>query len=108
MGVVMIFPTVILPRLLLVETARRTISVSVTIPTSFFPFFTNSDPTRAVRIFLAALTIDTPGPTVLGCLRIIFSTVDILPPFYFAAARKRKSRPALLTQLELFCRKTYD
>jgi hypothetical protein len=52
----------------------------VTIPISFFPFFTNSDPTRAVFIFLAALTIDTAGPTVLGCLLIIFATVDISSP----------------------------
>jgi hypothetical protein len=66
MGVVIIFSTVILPRGLLAETARRTISVSVTIPISFFPFFTNSDPTRAAFILLAALTTDKAGPTVLG------------------------------------------
>src|SRR5262245_31467894 len=77
----MIFSTVNLPRGLLVETARRTMSVSVTIPTNFFPFFTNSDPTRAVFIVLAALTTETPGPTVLSCFFIIFSTVDMRSPF---------------------------
>src|SRR6185295_16875299 len=80
MGDVMIFSTVSLPRLLLVETARRTISVSVTIPISFFPFFTNREPTFAAFIFLAALTTDTLGPTVFSCFFIIFSTVDMFPP----------------------------
>ncbi len=77
MGVVMIFSTTSLPSGFPVAMPRRTISVSVTIPTSCFPFFTNSDPTRALRIVLAALTIDVFGPMDLGRLVIIWDTVDM-------------------------------
>ena len=57
-GEVMIFSTVSFPSGLPVATARRTISVSVMIPSICRPFFTKREPTRAWRIAFAALEIE--------------------------------------------------
>src|SRR5512139_1105459 len=77
----MTLSTVSLPSGLLVATARRTMSVSVTIPTNCFPFFTSRDPTRAVRIVLAALTIELFGPMAFGRFVMICETVDMVHSF---------------------------
>ncbi|ALA58154.1 membrane protein of unknown function [Nitrospira moscoviensis] len=84
MGLVMIFSTVSLPSGLPPATARRTMSVSVRIPTSFLPFLTNNDPTRAVRIVLAALMTDVLGPTLLGFFVMIRAIVFGIRPSYLS------------------------
>ena len=56
-------------------------SVSVTMPTSCLPFFTSSEPTRAVRIDLAALTMEVFGPIAFGRFVMICATVDMMDSF---------------------------
>src|SRR5574339_346266 len=77
-GDVMIFSTVSLPSGLPEDTARRTISVSVTMPTNCLPFFTNNELTRADFIVLAALTTEVVGLTDFGLLVMILDTGDIV------------------------------
>src|SRR5678815_382322 len=78
----MIFSTVSLPRFFPLATARRAISVSVTMPTNCFPCFTNSDPTRSLRMVLAALTTEVLGPIDFGLLFIICPTLGIIFSFH--------------------------
>ena len=45
------------------------------------PFFTSSEPTRAVRIDLAALTMEVFGPIAFGRFVMICATVDMMDSF---------------------------
>jgi hypothetical protein len=76
----MIFSTVSLPSGFPEETARRTISVSVTMPTSCLPFFTNNELTRADFMVFAALTTEVVGLTDLGLFVMMLDTGDMLSP----------------------------
>src|SRR6476659_2264010 len=82
-GAVMIFSTVSLPSGLPEDTARRTISVSVTMPTSCLPFFTSNELIRADFIVFAALTTDVVGLTDFGLFVMMLATAaDMIPSLF--------------------------
>ncbi len=77
-GAVMIFSTVSRPSGFPDDTARRTMSVSVTMPTNCFPFFTNSALIRAAFMVFAALTTEVVGLTDRGFLVMMFAIADMV------------------------------
>src|SRR6476661_6854022 len=93
----MIFSTVSLPSGLPEDTARRTISVSVTMPTSCLPFFTSNELIRADFIVFAALTTDVVGLTDFGLFVMMLATAaDMVPPFFLLLLLHPTTYPILL------------
>jgi hypothetical protein len=54
-------------------------SVSVTMPTNCFPFFTNSALIRAAFMVFAALTTEVVGLTDRGFLVMMLAIADMVP-----------------------------